>query len=119
MPFITDLLSKVTNLRIKIGDKLNILKREIGQLNLLTTNDKTSLVGAVNEVNNIQIGGRNLIKNSQKYNSDSSIWYTPNSSTIIPSAEGMIVGNSVLVTPQFSVEFIDGEQYVISFDYIS
>ena len=65
MPFITDLLSKVTNLRIKIGDKLNILKREIGQLNSLTTNDKTSLVGAINEVNNIQIGGRNLILNSK------------------------------------------------------
>ena len=51
MPFITDLLSKVTNLRIKIGDKLNILKGQIGQLNSLTTNDKTSLVEAVNEVN--------------------------------------------------------------------
>ena len=51
MPFITDLLSKVTNLRIKIGDKLNTLKNQIGQLNSLTTNDKTSLVGAVNEVN--------------------------------------------------------------------
>ena len=61
MPFITDLLSKVTNLRIKIGDKLNILKGQIGQLNSLTTNDKTSLVGAINEVNNIQIGGRNLL----------------------------------------------------------
>ena len=65
MPFITDLLSKVTNLRIKIGDKLNTLKNQIGQLNSLTTNDKTSLVGAVNEVNNIQIGGRNLILNSK------------------------------------------------------
>ena len=51
MSFITDLLSKVTNLRIKIGDKLNILKREIGQLDSLTTNDKSSLVLAVNEVN--------------------------------------------------------------------
>ena len=119
MPFITDLLSKVTNLRIKIGDKLNTLKNQIGQLNSLTTNDKTSLVGAVNEVNNIEIGGRNLILNSQKYNSDSSIWYTPNSSIITPSVNGMIVGNSVLITPQFSVEFIDGEQYVISFDYMS
>ena len=65
MPFITDLLSKVTNLRIKIGDKLNILKSQIGQLNSLTTNDKTSLVGAINEVNNIQIGGRNLVLNSK------------------------------------------------------
>lgn len=63
--------------------------------------------------------GENLILTSQKYNSDSSIWYTPNSSIIIPSANGMTVGNSVLITPQFSVEFIDGEQYVISFDYIS
>lgn len=51
MPFITDLLSKVTNLRIKIGDKLNILKNEVGQLDSLTTNDKSSLVLAVNEVN--------------------------------------------------------------------
>ena len=65
MSFITDLINKITNLRIKIGDKLNILKSQIGQLNSLTTNDKTSLVGAVNEVNNIQIGGRNLILNSK------------------------------------------------------
>ena len=65
MPFITDLISKVTNLRIKIGDKLNILKSQIGQLNSLTTDDKTSLVGAVNEVNNIEIGGRNLVLNSK------------------------------------------------------
>lgn len=61
MSFITDLINKITNLRIKIGDKLNILKSQIGQLNSLTTNDKTSLVGAINEVNNIQIGGRNLL----------------------------------------------------------
>lgn len=61
MPFITDLISKITNFRVKIGDKLNTLKNQIGQLNSLTTNDKTSLVGAVNEVNNIQIGGRNLL----------------------------------------------------------
>ena len=51
MPFITELISKVTNFRIKVGDKLNILKKEIGQLDSLTTNDKSSLVGAVNEVN--------------------------------------------------------------------
>ena len=51
MYFITDLISKITNFRIKIGDKLNILKSQIGQLNSLTTNDKTSLVEAVNEVN--------------------------------------------------------------------
>ena len=61
MSFITDLISKITNFRVKIGDKLNTLKNQIGQLNSLTTNDKTSLVGAVNEVNNIQIGGRNLL----------------------------------------------------------
>ena len=61
MPFITDLISKITNFRVKIGDKLNTLKNQIGQLNSLTTNDKTSLVGAINEVNNIQIGGRNLL----------------------------------------------------------
>lgn len=51
MPFITELISKVTNFRIKVGDKLNILKKEIGQLDSLTTNDKSSLVLAVNEVN--------------------------------------------------------------------
>lgn len=61
MPFITDLISKITNFRVKIGDKLNTLKNQIGQLNSLTTNNKTSLVGAINEVNNIQIGGRNLL----------------------------------------------------------
>ena len=65
MPFITDLISKITNFRVKIGDKLNTLKSQIGQLNLLTTSDKTSLVGAVNEVNNIQIGGRNLLRNTE------------------------------------------------------
>lgn len=51
--FITNLISKITNFRVKIGDKLNTLKSQIGQLNLLTTNDKTSLVGAVNEVNSL------------------------------------------------------------------
>lgn len=51
--FITDLISKITNFRVKVGDKLNTLKSQIGQLNLLTTNDKTSLVGAVNEVNSL------------------------------------------------------------------
>lgn len=51
MSFITDLINKITNFRVKIGDKLNTLKNQIGQLNSLTTNDKTSLVGAVNEVN--------------------------------------------------------------------
>ena len=61
MSFITDLINKITNFRVKVGDKLNTLKNQIGQLNSLTTNDKTSLVGAVNEVNNIQIGGRNLL----------------------------------------------------------
>ena len=61
MSFITNLINKITDFRVKIGDKLNTLKSQIGQLNLLTTNDKTSLVGAVNEVNNIQIGGRNLL----------------------------------------------------------
>ena len=66
MSFITDLINKITNFRVKIGDKLNTLKSQIGQLNLLTTNDKTSLVGAVNEVNNIQIGGRNLALNSEQ-----------------------------------------------------
>ena len=65
MTFITDLISKITNFRVKIGDKLNTLKSQIGQLNSLTTNDKTSLVDAINEVNNIQIGGRNLILNSK------------------------------------------------------
>ena len=65
MSFITDLINKITNFRVKVGDKLNTLKNQIGQLNSLTTNDKTSLVGAVNEVNNIQIGGRNLILNSK------------------------------------------------------
>ena len=75
MPFITDLISKVTNLRIKIGDKLNILKSQIGQLNSLTTDDKTSLVGAVNEVNNIQIGGRNLIIGLSKHFETSNGWY--------------------------------------------
>ena len=60
MSFITDLINKITNFRVKVGDKLNTLKNQIGQLNSLTTNDKTSLVGAINEVNNIQIGGRNL-----------------------------------------------------------
>ncbi len=49
--FITNLINKITNFRVKIGDKLNTLKSQIGQLNLLTTSDKTSLVGAVNEVN--------------------------------------------------------------------
>ena len=61
MSFITDLINKITNFRVKVGDKLNTLKNQIGQLNSLTTNDKTSLVGAINEVNNIQIGGRNLL----------------------------------------------------------
>ena len=70
MPFITDLISKITNFRVKIGDKLNTLKSQIGQLNLLTTNDKTSLVGAVNEVNNIQIGGRNLYKGTKDFSGD-------------------------------------------------
>lgn len=65
MSFITDLINKITNFRVKVGDKLNTLKNQIGQLNSLTTNDKTSLVGAVNEANNIQIGGRNLILNSK------------------------------------------------------
>ena len=51
MSFITDLINKITNFRVKVGDKLNTLKNQIGQLNSLTTNDKTSLVGAVNEVN--------------------------------------------------------------------
>ena len=66
MSFITNLINKITDFRVKIGDKLNTLKSQIGQLNLLTTNDKTSLVGAVNEVNNIQIGGRNLALNSEQ-----------------------------------------------------
>ena len=61
MSFITDLINKITNFRVKVGDKLNTLKNQIGQLNSLTTNNKTSLVGAINEVNNIQIGGRNLL----------------------------------------------------------
>ena len=65
MTFIIDLISKITNFRVKVGDKLNTLKSQIGQINSLTTNDKTSLVGAVNEVNNIQIGGRNYVLNSQ------------------------------------------------------
>ena len=52
--FITNLINKITNFRVKIGDKLNTLKSQIGELELLTTNDKTSLVGAVNEVNNKQ-----------------------------------------------------------------
>ena len=64
MSFITDLINKITNFRVKVGDKLNTLKNQIGQLNSLTTNDKTSLVGAINEVNNIQIGGRNYLLNS-------------------------------------------------------
>ena len=51
MSFITDLINKITNFRVKVGDKLNTLKNQIGQLNSLTTNDKTSLVEAVNEVN--------------------------------------------------------------------
>lgn len=38
---------------------------KIGNLPSLTTTNKTSLVGAVNEVNNIQIGGRNLLINSK------------------------------------------------------
>ena len=38
---------------------------KIGNLPSLTTTNKTSLVGAVNEVNNIQIGGRNLLIKSK------------------------------------------------------
>ena len=38
---------------------------KIGNLPSLTTTNKTSLVGAVNEVNNIKIGGRNLLIKSK------------------------------------------------------
>ena len=50
--FITNLINKITNFRVKVGDKLNTLKNQIGQLNSLTTTNKTDLVSAVNEVNN-------------------------------------------------------------------
>ena len=63
--WINRLISEINETVLSIISKLNILKSQIGQLNSLTTNDKTSLVVAVNEVNNIQIGGRNLILNSK------------------------------------------------------
>ena len=77
MSFITDLINKITNFRVKVGDKLNTLKNQIGQLNSLTTNNKTSLVGAVNEVNGKAnaldaIGTTNLLPETKTLKTQSS-----------------------------------------------
>lgn len=56
---------------------------KIGNLPSLTTTNKTSLVGAVNEVNNIQIGGRNLLLNSKLLEGRTDVWGGL-TSTVIP-----------------------------------
>lgn len=71
------------------------------------------------KIDNIQIGGRNLILHSKNYNTDTSIWFTPNGSFIQASDIGMIVGESVLITPNFTEQFINGEVYTISFKLIT
>lgn len=50
MSFISNLISNITSFRVKVGEKLNLLSSRIGSLPSLSTNNKESLVDAINEV---------------------------------------------------------------------
>lgn len=51
MGLISDLITNVTAFRATTGDKLNSLYDDIGNKSMLNTNNKTSLVSAINEIN--------------------------------------------------------------------
>ena len=107
MSFITDLINKITNFRVKVGDKLNTLKNQIGQLNSLTTNDKTSLVEAVNEVNRkavvhdgtLTLGTGNGLSGSGSFaanqQGNSSVEFKINDETISKINNGQTAYNSI------------------------
>lgn len=74
MSFISDLLIEISSFRIRVGNKLNTLSNRIGDLTALTTTNKNSLVGAINEVNGKtsaldDFGGRNFLVNSFNFTS--------------------------------------------------
>lgn len=104
MPFINNLLSNITNLRTKVGEKLNLLYSDIGIKGNLTTANKDNLVGAVNEINSKFIPYENAIKDVNLNNKSlNNVNNTDTKSLKISNLNGIlktINGVVTIATPQ-------------------